>query len=112
VGFPLAAAAALSSCTTFMHPVTCSGGAFHCGPASDVRFCESVALVVEGTDCTTLGLAPHKRFCFVSRTQCVSTTYAVKDRDCRIVRYEPLKDWSECSEGTPTFAGTLATSEP
>jgi hypothetical protein len=104
VCFPLVAAAALSSCTTFMHPVTCGAGRFRCGPKSDVKFCENVALAVQGSDCPSLGLAPSKRFCFVSKEQCVHTSYAVKDRDCVIVRYKPVQEWSECSEGTPTFA--------
>jgi len=99
----LALAFALQGCTTFMQPEDCGGESHRCGEHHDVTFCESLALAVEGNDCAKAGLAPSKPFCFVSTGPCVGTKYALKDQDCRVVQYEPLRYWGECSPGTPTF---------
>jgi hypothetical protein len=92
-----------ASCTTFMSPEDCAGEAHKCGEHHDVTFCESVAVAVAGNDCAKAGLAPSKPFCFVSTGPCVSTNYALKDHDCRVVQYEPVRYSYECSPGTPTF---------
>jgi hypothetical protein len=92
------------ACFTPMRPVRCeSGHPYHCNDESDVKFCESEVVATEGADCAAMGLVPRSRFCFVTRSRCVRTEYRVKDRDCRVVDYQPLREWSECSAGTQTF---------
>jgi hypothetical protein len=99
----VAVSMALASCTAPMVPTDCGRQAFRCGAVSDVKFCESVALDVEGSDCTSLGVEPSKPFCYATRARCVHADYAVKGRDCKVLRYQPVREWSECSLGTPTF---------
>jgi hypothetical protein len=99
----LAIAAAPSSCTTFMQPEDCAGETHKCGEHHDVTFCENVAVAVAGNDCAKAGIVPSKPFCFVSTGPCVSTNYALKDQDCRVVQYEPVRYTYECAPGTPTF---------
>jgi hypothetical protein len=96
-------ALAVASCTTYLRPVECRGGPFKCNEPLDVAFCEYVATSVEGSDCARLGLADGKSFCVVTHDRCRSTRYALRDADCRVVRYEPVREFRECSPGTPTF---------
>jgi hypothetical protein len=96
---------ALWSCTTFIEETTCERGKTACGGIHDARFCEYVAVAVEGADCTALGIVESKQFCVVTSTACIDTHYAVKNGDCRVVRYEKVRDSAraECSSGAPTF---------
>lgn len=103
LGVVLGAALSLPCCTTFMRPVVCGDTRFACGEVRDAKFCENVVTSVEGPDCAQAGLSPGKRFCFVSKGPCVHTTYALKDRDCAVREYTPVREWSHCSAGTPTF---------
>jgi hypothetical protein len=95
----------MASCTTFVQPTTCTPGSTSCGGLSDARFCEYTALAVEGGDCPGLGIVASRTFCVVTTQACIDTSYAVKDRDCRVLRYERLRDStrSACPPGTPTF---------
>jgi hypothetical protein len=104
VGAAMVAATLLASCTTFIQPVRCEGGDYRCNEQSDVKFCEYQAVRVEGADCAAMGLAASKNFCVVTHTACVDTAYEVKARTCRVIQYRPLREWRECSPGTPTFA--------
>jgi hypothetical protein len=74
--------------------------------ARDVKFCEDEAVAVEGRDCEALGLAASKHFCVVKSKDatCADTHYELKDRDCRVKQYQGVREWRECSPGTPTFA--------
>ncbi len=96
----------LLGCTTTIRPVTCTGGPYRCQEgARDVKFCENEALAVEGSECAGLGLAASKHFCVVTPQTCVMQThYEVKDRDCRVLEYQAVREWRVCSPGTPTFA--------
>jgi hypothetical protein len=101
------AALSLVGCTTSIQPVTCSGGPYRCNENSrDVKFCDDEAIAVEGDSCADLGLAPSKHFCIVKSedSSCSDTRYEVKDRDCRVLQYSAVREWRECSPGTPTFA--------
>jgi hypothetical protein len=62
-------------------------------------------MAVEGADCKTLGIVEAKHFCIVNPGRCVDTSYAVRDHDCRVVRYEMVSDGdrADCASGTPTF---------
>lgn len=102
-GLVVVAAALFSSCTTYVRPVKCDGGPYRCNGEPNVRFCEYEAVAVEGADCAELGLAASKSFCVITHAACVDTHYAVKDRNCRVVQYRALREWRECSAGTPTF---------
>jgi hypothetical protein len=84
--------------------VECGTNPYTCGEHQDVRFCESVVESVEGADCSSAGLVTGKPFCFVASGRCVSTTYALRDEDCVVVRYEPVREWYDCSPGVPIFA--------
>lgn len=88
-----------------MAPVQCEHRPYHCSGPTDVEFCELQAMSVEGADCADLGLAPKKHFCFVmpAHMHCAHTNYTVKGRDCRIVEYRDIRQWSECTAGSPTF---------
>jgi hypothetical protein len=86
-----------------MRPVACGDQRYKCGERHDVKFCENVALAVEGADCASVGLAAQQRFCFVSSGRCVQTEYALTRQDCRVLRYEPVQESDACSPGTPTF---------
>lgn len=99
----LATVVLLPCCTTYMHPVDCGGVEHKCGERHDVRFCENVVRAEEGADCAKVGLAVGKPFCFVSLGPCVSTDYALKGQDCRVVEYDAVREWYACSPGTPTF---------
>jgi hypothetical protein len=83
----LAEATLLPSCTTYLQSVKCAGPPFTCNERSDVKFCEYQAVALEGTDCESAGLAPSKDFCVVTATACVDTTYALRDRDCKVLDY-------------------------
>lgn len=103
----LFAAPSLAGCTTTIQPVRCEDAPYRCNPdARDVKFCENEAITVEGADCAALGIAPSKAFCVVtpSHTRCVDTNYAVRDRDCKVLEYNTVREWRVCSPGTPTFA--------
>jgi hypothetical protein len=113
-GAVIAMASAVSSCTTFVEPTTCerapvspSGqqprGTTACGEIHDARFCDYVAIAVEGADCNTLGIVQSKHFCVVTHEACIETNYSVKDRDCKVVRYLKVLD-STFSEGCPAGA--------
>jgi len=93
----------LSSCTTAIQPVKCEGGPFRCNERADVKFCEYQAVAVQGTDCADVGLVESKNFCVVTKARCVDTSYSVKGRDCRVLEYRAVRQWRECSQGTPTF---------
>ena len=95
-----------SSCTTFVRPTTCERDASACGGIHDARFCDYAAVAVLGADCAGLGLGETKHFCVVTTSACVDTNYAVKDRDCRVLRYQILRDSGhmDCPSGAPTFA--------
>jgi hypothetical protein len=108
----IAMATVLSSCTTFVEPTTCERvpavppgepqrRTTACGGIHDARFCDYVAVAVEGTDCNTLGIIESKHFCVVTPGACIDTHYSVQGRDCKIVRYEKISD-STFSEGCPT----------
>ncbi|MGO8996536.1 MAG: hypothetical protein ACLQVI_24755 [Polyangiaceae bacterium] len=103
--FTIATAALVLGCTTVVQPTTCVAGSSGCGGIHDARFCEDVALVAEGADCATSRIVDAKPFCVVSPTACVQTSYVVKDRDCRVVRYRTVRDAAhdECAPGTPMF---------
>jgi hypothetical protein len=99
-------AAAMTTCTTFIQPTACEHGSTSCGGIHDARFCEYVAVAVEGADCAGLGIAPSTPFCVVTHgSACVDTNYAVRDRDCRVLRYEGIRDAmrAECPPGAPMF---------
>ena len=102
----LVAASLPAGCTTTLRPVKCEGGPYRCFEESrDVKFCESEAIAVEGSDCASLGLAASKPFCVVTSQTCmVQTHYEVKDRDCKVLQYRAVREWRVCSPGTPTFA--------
>jgi hypothetical protein len=91
-------------CTTYVQPTTCDPGSTACGGVHDARFCEYVVVSLEGAECASLGLAESKHFCVVT-TQCIDTNYAVQDRDCKVLRYQTVRDSmrAECAPGTPTF---------
>ncbi len=101
----LVAGAWLTSCTTSLTPVACSGGAYTCNERTDVRFCEREAIEVQGTDCPSVRLAPGQRFCVVvsSASKCASTAYEVQGMRCKIQSYRAVQEGGECSVGTPTF---------
>lgn len=99
----LVGAASLPSCTTFIRPVKCEGPPFTCNDRTDVKFCEYEAVALDGADCADVGLVTSKNFCVVTAAACVDTTYAVKDRDCKVREYRAVREWRECHPGTPTF---------
>jgi hypothetical protein len=104
-GLVMVAGVVLASCTTFVEPTTCQRNSTSCGGIDDARFCEYVADAVRGMDCAELGLAPSRPFCVVTFGSCIETSYAVKDRDCKVIRYETVRDSTraDCSPGTPMF---------
>jgi hypothetical protein len=103
----LVAAAWSAGCTTSVQPVQCQGGPYRCNVGfRDVKFCEDEAVAVAGAGCTALGLAPSRHFCIVKPedASCADTRYELKGLDCQVSEYRPVREWRECSEGTPTFA--------
>jgi hypothetical protein len=106
VGAVIAMAVVLASCTTFVRPTTCARGSTTCGGPSDLRFCEYLAVAVEGTGCAELGIVESKPFCVVRPGACIDTEYAVTDRNCRVLRQEVLRNAArdECPTGAPMFA--------
>jgi hypothetical protein len=104
----LFAASLLAGCTTTLHHVTCEGGPYRCHEGSgDVMFCENEAIAVEGPDCAAVGLAASKHFCVVvpQPEPCAGETrFEMKGGDCKVLQYRALREWRECSPGTPTFA--------
>jgi hypothetical protein len=104
VGPLMATAVAVTNCTTFVEPTTCELGSTACGGIHDARFCDYVAEAIEGGDCAALNIAPSEHFCVVT-TKCIDTNYAVKNRDCRVLRYENVLDsaWDHCPADAPRF---------
>jgi hypothetical protein len=101
------AALSLSGCTTTIQPVRCQGGPYRCSEGSrDVKFCENEVIASEGADCGDLGLAASKHFCIVKREDdtCADNRYELKGRACTVRQYRAVREWRECSAGTPTFA--------
>ena len=101
----LVVAVVLAGCTTFAEPTTCVPGSTSCAGIADARFCQHVAVSVEGADCPDLGIAEAKPFCVVQSGACLNTTYAVEHRDCRILEYDQVRDSAraECPPGAPMF---------
>jgi len=95
----------VGSCTVFVTPTTCERGSTSCAGIHDARFCEYVALSVEGADCAALGIAESRPFAIVSARACGATQYAVKDHDCRVLRQRPVLDGIRADSplGTPMF---------
>ena len=104
-GLASVAMAVMTSCTTFIQPTTCEPGSTSCAGIHDARFCEYQVLAVEGAECASLGIAASKPFCVVTTTACTETNYAVKDHDCKVLRYETVRDAmrDECPSGAPMF---------
>jgi|SRR5579883_859511 hypothetical protein len=105
---PLVVAALLSAapgCTTYVEPVACeSGGPYTCNQSAEVKFCEYVAMAIDGKDCADLGIVASRPFCVVTTERCIDTSYAVRGRDCRVTQYQAVReDEALCSPGTPTF---------
>jgi hypothetical protein len=86
-----------------MRSVACGDRERVCGDLHDARFCESIVVALDGGDCASVGLIVGKPFCFISTASCVHTTYALKDKDCVVREYTPVREWYACSPGTPTF---------
>jgi hypothetical protein len=106
IGGALGAGMVVVGCTTFVRPTTCTRGLTSCGGISDARFCDYVALVVEGADCPDLGVAPAKPFCVVTAGRaCIDTNYAVRDRHCKVLQYQSVSDGNraDCPPGAPMF---------
>jgi hypothetical protein len=97
--------AAVTGCVTYIEPTSCEPGATACAGIHDARFCEYLATQVEGSACARLGIVETRPFCVVSTGSCVETNYALKDQDCRVLRYEAVRDAmrAECPTGAPTF---------
>ena len=104
-GLAILAVVALPSCTTFVQPTSCKDKATSCGGIRDARFCDIVAVEVEGADCEVLGLFRSHHFCVVTGSACVHADYAVKGRDCRVRRYESVRStwYADCPPGSPVF---------
>jgi hypothetical protein len=104
----LFAALLLAGCTTTLRSVQCEGGPYRCHEGSgDVMFCENEVIAVEGSECAAAGLAPSKHFCVVvpQPQPCAGEThFEMKGLDCNVLQYRALREWRECSAGTPTFA--------
>ena len=98
-------AALLLSCTTVVQPTTCTPGSTACAGIHDARFCENVALTTEGADCASSRIVDAKPFCVVTPAACIQTEYVLKGRDCKVVRYQTLRDSyrEECAPGAPMF---------
>jgi hypothetical protein len=103
LGVAIALALLLPCCMTHMQPAVCGDEKSSCGHLHDVRFCENVALSVDGSDCASAKLMVGKPFCYVSSGPCVQRTFALKDHDCVVYRYQLVRESEECSQGTPTF---------
>jgi hypothetical protein len=56
-----------------------------------------VGLAVEGADCDALGVAVGKHFCVVANASCQATRYVVRDRDCKVLRYDAVGDSAHAS---------------
>lgn len=95
----------MPSCTTLVRPTICDRDSTACGGIHDARFCDYIAVSVEGADCSLLGIVETKHFCVVTAAPCSDTNYAVKDRDCAVLRYQPVSDSfrADCAPGTPMF---------
>jgi hypothetical protein len=96
--------ASTASCTTFVEPTTCVRGATACGGIHDARFCDYVAISVEGADCAALGIAPARPFS-VAAGACGETRYVVRDHDCTVLRQRAVRDGvrSDVPSATPMF---------
>jgi hypothetical protein len=68
-----------------------------------VRFCEYLAVDVQGVDCARLGITAGRNFCVVSPSPCVDTHYELKDGDCNVTHYVAERESFTCTSGTPTF---------
>jgi hypothetical protein len=97
----------LSGCTTSVRATTCTEGATSCAGVRDARFCEYVAIQTEGDDCKSNRIIDRQPFWVVTPTRCTSTTYALEDGDCRVIRYELVRDASrvERNADAPMFVG-------
>lgn len=104
-GTLVAATVSLTGCTTYVEPTACTPESTACGGVSDARFCESVAIAVEGADCKRLGIVESKPFCVVRAGSCISTNYVVQGRDCSVLQYESVRDAAraDCPPGAPMF---------
>jgi len=106
VGVLLAAlvlVASLSSCVTQIRPVQCSGTPYRCNEHHDVKFCEYEVLDAAGPDCERVGLIVSKHFCVADRATCVSTHYELQNKQCDVISYRSLGQWSECPARVPIF---------
>ena len=92
-------------CTAFVQPTFCEAKATRSAGIHDARFSDIVATAVEGADGAGLGLVPSQHFCVVTRSAFIHSDFAVKDRDCRVLRYEDARSsWdNECPVGAPVF---------
>jgi hypothetical protein len=95
----------LSSCGGLIQPTTCELNSTTCAGIHDARFCDYVALAVEGRACAELGVGEAKHFCVVTATRCIDTNYSFSNRDCRVVRYEAVRDSAraDCPSDAPMF---------
>ena len=64
-----------------------------------------MAVSVDGADCGALGIVASKHFCVVTPSACTETDYVVRGRDCRVLRYESVRDriHAECGPEVPMF---------
>jgi hypothetical protein len=99
----LALCGAVSSCFTNIRPVQCAGQRYRCNEHHDVKFCEYEVLDIAGPDCASVGLATSKHFCVADRGSCIHTHFMLKDRQCDVVSYRNLGEWSECPAEVPIF---------
>jgi hypothetical protein len=101
----VSAAVILSGCTTGVQPTTCAPGATSCAGVRDARFCEYLAVQTEGDDCRANGIIESEPFWVVTPNRCTSTTYVLENGDCRVLRYELLRDANhvERAAGAPMF---------
>lgn len=60
----------------------------------------------EGVARGDVSLVEGKLFCFVTSQACIHTNHAVKDQDCKVVRYELVRDRmsADCPIDAPMFA--------
>jgi hypothetical protein len=101
----IVSALSFSNCGGFVEPATCERDTTTCGGIHDARFCDYVALSVEGNACADLGIAEAKHFCVVNSARCIPASYSFGDRDCRVLRYQTVRDsWrADCPSGAPVF---------
>jgi hypothetical protein len=94
----------VTSCTTAIRPVQCTGAPHQCNEVHDARFCEYEAVESEGPGCADLGLATSSHFCVVAAHRCMrETSYKVSGRHCTVTQLAMVRAGGECSSGLPTF---------